>query len=138
MKYILLMQFPLWAWKTEGMATWAPEDIQKNMRFLKRFNQELSEAGELVNIEGLALPEQARMVRAGKNGAPEVTDGPFPEAKEFLAGWWIIDVESPERAYDIAARASAMPGRGGVPSNIPIEVRPVMALDSVKGDDCNR
>ena len=56
-----------------------------------------------------------------------MTDGPFPEAKEFLAGYWIVDVESTERAYAIAARASAAPGQGGEPLNMPIEVRQVMS-----------
>jgi len=72
----------------------------------------------------LAFPEQARLVRAGKDGEP-ITDGIFPESKEFLAGYWIVDVDSPERAYRIAANASAAPGRGGQPLNMPIEVRPV-------------
>ena len=76
--------------------------------------------------EGLAVPDQAKLVRAGKDGAP-ITDGVFPEAKEFLAGYWIVDVESPERAYEIAARASAAPGTGGAPMNMPIEVRQVMS-----------
>ena len=67
-------------------------------------------------------------MRAGKSGAPEVTDGPFAEAKEFLAGYWIVDVESTDRAYAIAARASAAPGKGGVPLNMPIEVRQVMSV----------
>jgi hypothetical protein len=71
------------------------------------------------------------VVRAGKNGAPEVTDGPFAEAKEFLAGYWIVDVESPTRAYEIAARASAAPGKGGIPLNMPIEVREVMSAPPV-------
>ena len=79
----------------------------------------------------LASPGQARIVRAGKNGAPEVTDGPYPEAKEFLAGFWIIDCESTDRAYAIAARASAAPGKGGVPINMPIEVREVMSAPPV-------
>ena len=65
-------------------------------------------------------------MRAGKDGAP-ITDGVFPEAKEFLAGYWIVDVESPERAYEIAARASAAPGTGGAPLNMAIEVRQVMS-----------
>jgi hypothetical protein len=73
------------------------------------------------------LPGQARIVRAGKNGAPEVTDGPFAEAKEFLAGYWIVDVDTPERAYAIAAEASAAPGPGGKPINMAIEVREVMS-----------
>jgi hypothetical protein len=65
-------------------------------------------------------------VRAGKDGRP-VTDGPFAEAKEFLAGFWIVDVDRPERAYEIAARASAAPGPGGAPLDMPIEVRQVMS-----------
>ena len=77
--------------------------------------------------EGLGGPEQMKIVRAKKDGTPALTDGPFPESKEFLAGYWIIDVESPERAYEIAARLSAIPGPGAVPANIPIEVRPVMS-----------
>ena len=77
--------------------------------------------------QGLTSPGQARIVRAGKNGAPEVTDGPCAEAKEFLAGYWIVDVDSAERAYAIAAEASAAPGPGGEPINMPIEVREVMS-----------
>jgi hypothetical protein len=65
-------------------------------------------------------------VRAGKDGVP-ITDGVFPESKEFLAGYWIVDVDSPERVYAIAAKASAAPGPGGVPLNMPIEVRPIMS-----------
>jgi hypothetical protein len=100
---------------------------------MKRFSTELKEAGELVGAEGLAPPGQARVVRAGKSGAPEVTDGPFAEAKEFLAGYWIVDVESADKAYAIAARASAAPGPGGAPLNIPIEVREVMCAPAVEG-----
>jgi len=86
----------------------------------------LKAAGELVSAEGLAWPDQARLVRADKDGAP-VTDGVFPESKEFLIGYWIIDVESPERAYHVAAQASAAPGPGGAPLNMPIEVRQIMS-----------
>jgi hypothetical protein len=75
----------------------------------------------------LAPPGQARIVRAGSQGKPDVTDGPFAETKEFLAGYWIVDVESAEQAYAIAARASAAPGPGGKPLNMPIEVREVMS-----------
>jgi len=66
-------------------------------------------------------------VRAGRTGAPEVTDGPFPETKEFLAGFWIVDVDTLERAHEIAARISAAPGKGGVPMNMPVEFREVMS-----------
>jgi len=98
---------------------------------MRTFDEELEKAGELVGGEGLAAPAQARVVRAGKNGAP-ITDGIFPEAKEFLAGYWIVDVDSPERAYEIAARASAAPGPGGAPLNMPIEVREVMSAPPVE------
>ena len=97
------------------------------LKFMKDFAHELHASGELVGAEGLASPAQARIVRAGKAGAPEVTDGPFAEAKEFLAGYWIVDCETTERAYEIAARASAAPGPGGKPLNMPIEVREVMS-----------
>ena len=89
-----------------------------------KFSQKLAAAGELVGAEGLAPPTQAKLVRAGKDGKP-VTDGVFPETKEFLAGYWIVDVPSADRAYQIAAEASAAPGMGGTPMNMPIEVREV-------------
>jgi hypothetical protein len=114
-----------------GVINWAPEDLEAHIRFMKSFNRELEDAGELVGGEGLAAPAQAKVVRAGKNGAP-ITDGIFPEAKEFLAGYWIVDVDSPKRAYEIAARASAAPGPGGAPLNMPIEVREVMSAPPVK------
>ena len=127
MKFMLMMNAPRGSSGDWGVARWPQEDLKAHIGFMRRFGQELSEAGELVGAEGLASPGQARLVRAGKNGAPEVTDGPFAEAKEFLAGYWIVDVDSPQRAYEIAARASAAPGPGGAPLNMPIEVREVMS-----------
>ena len=127
MKYILMMGM-----KTDkesmskGIMTWPKEDIQAHIGFMIGFNKELKEAGELVSAEGLAWPDQAKLVRASKDGTP-ITDGIFPEPKEFLIGYWIIDVENPERAYQVAARASAAPGPGGSPLNMPIEVRQVMS-----------
>lgn len=124
MKYILLM-----TGTKAGVDTyraWSKSDVKNHFTFLKALNKDLSESGELVANEPLAAPDQARIVRAGKNGAP-ITDGVFPEAKEFLLGYWIVDVESPERAYAIAARLSAGPGPGGVPTNMPIEVRQIMS-----------
>jgi hypothetical protein len=126
MKFMLMMNAPSgdgdW-----GVSKWSPQDFKAHIDFMVRFNKELRESGELVGAEGLALPSEARIVRAGKNGAPAVTDGPFAEAKEFLAGYWIVDVENPDQAYAIAARASAAPGPGGAPLNMPIEVRQVMS-----------
>jgi hypothetical protein len=89
------------------------------------FNKGLTQSGEFVDAQGLSLPEEARIVRA-TGGAPAVTDGPYAEAKEFLAGFWLIDVETTERAYEIAGQISAAPGKGGAPLNMPIEVRQVM------------
>jgi len=125
MKYMLMMTAPRTMW-TEYFS-WPVEDLKAQVAFMHRFNDELKASGELVSTHGLSGPEETRVVRAGKNGAPEVTDGPFPETKEFLAGFWIIDCESKERAYAIAARASTAPGKGGVPSNMPIEVREVLS-----------
>ena len=131
MKYMLMMHAPRAGWEKAGIGTWPQDDVKAHIGFMKRFSTELSEAGELVAAEGLAGPERARVVRAKANGAPEVTDGPFAEAKEFLAGYWIVDCESTERAYAIAARASAAPGKGGAPLNMPIEVREVMSAPPV-------
>lgn len=132
MKYMMMMHAPRAGWEKAGIATWPMDDIKAHIRFMKDFATELAAAGELVAAEGLASPEQARVVRAGKGGAPEVTDGPFAEAKEFLAGYWIVDVENTARAYALAARASAAPGQGGVPMNMPIEVREVMSAPPVE------
>jgi hypothetical protein len=133
MKFILMMQFPLGDWKTKGIEAWPPQDVEAHMDFLRRFNKELTEAGEFVRTEGLGGPEQMKVVRAKKDGTPAITDGPFAESKEVLAGYWVIDVESPQRAYEIAARASAAPGPGGAPLYMAIEVRPVM-MSSTTGD----
>lgn len=124
MKYILMMNVPHGG--PYQIASWPKKDIEAHLAFMKSFNKKLSAAGELVAAEGLAGPDQAKRVRAGKDGKP-ITDGVFPESKEFLAGYWIVDVDSPERAYHIAAEASAAPGPGGAPLNMAIEVREVMS-----------
>ena len=126
MKFMLMMNAPRGTGDWD-VAKWPPQDLKTHIEFMGRFAKELTASGEWVSGEGLAEPKQARLVRAGKGGAPEVTDGPFAEAKEFLAGYWIVDVESPEQAYAIAARASAAPGPGGKPLNMAIEVREVMS-----------
>jgi hypothetical protein len=124
MKYMLMMNAPRGG--AFAIAGWPKKDIEAHIAFMMEFGKNLRQSGELVAAEGLAGPDQARLVRAGKDGTP-ITDGVFPEAKEFLAGYWIVDVENPERAYAIAAAASAAPGPGGVPLNMPIEVRQVMS-----------
>jgi hypothetical protein len=124
MKYMLMMHTP-----TGGpyqIASWPREDLVRHIEFMKTFLQGLAGKGELAGAEGLAGPDQAKLVRAGKDGKP-VTDGVFPETKEFLAGYWIVDVDSPERAYEIAAEASLAPGVGGAPLYLSVEVRQVMS-----------
>jgi hypothetical protein len=123
MKYILMMHTPKGPY---NIATWPKQDIQAHIAFMMNLNKELKQSGELVGAEGLAGPDTAKLVRAGKDGTP-ITDGVFPETKEFLAGYWIIDVDGPNRAFEVAARASSAPGPGGQPLSIPIEVRQVMS-----------
>lgn len=123
MKYILMMNTMK---AGHGVPAWPKKDLQAHIAFMIGLNKELHERGELVSAEGLSFPDQAKLVRAGKDGLP-ITEGVFPESKEFLAGFWIIDVDSAERAYAIAAKVSAAPGPGGAPLNMPIEVRPVMS-----------
>lgn len=129
MKYMLLMQ------ASERIAappihTWGPADVGAHIQFMHDFNEKLVADGEFVDGQGLAGPEDAKVVRATKTGTPEVTDGPFPESKEFLAGYWIVDVDGLDRAVEIAAAISVAPGPGGVPLNLPIEVRQVMTAPS--------
>jgi hypothetical protein len=127
MKFILMMNAPRGTGDWD-IFSWTPEAREAHAAHMQRLNAELREAGELVAVEGLAAPAHARIVRAptSKGGEPVVTDGPFPESKEFLAGYWIVDVENAKQAYAIAARASAAPGPRGETMYIPIEVREVM------------
>ena len=123
MKYILMMNHP--GKGAYEVMSWPEEDLKRHIGFMKTFAKKLAAAGELVMAEGLGTPDQAKLIRAGKDGAP-MTDGVFPESKEFLVGFWIVDVETTERALAIAAEASAAPGRGGKPLNLGLVVRQVM------------
>jgi len=125
MKFMLMMNTP--GGGPYQIAKWPPAAITAHIEFMKQFGKKLTANGELVAAEGLAGPDQARLVKAGKDGAP-ITDGVFPEAKEFLAGYWIVDVDTAERAYALAAEASMAPGPGGAPLHLPIEVREVMSV----------
>ena len=126
MKFMLMMHTPRGTGEYQ-LSGWKPEEFRAHIQFMKDLNRELREAGELVGGEGLAPPGQARIVRSYGEGPPEVTDGPFAESKEFLAGYWIVDVENAERAYAIAGKASTVLGPGGKPFGIAIEVRQVMS-----------
>ena len=126
MKYMLLMSSA----PVEGVPPihqWTPEEVKASGGHMGQIYQELTESGELLGAEALSGPEAAKIVTSDGANAPVVTDGPFPEAKEFLAGFWMVDVDSEQRAIEIAARTSAAPGPGGRPTRRPIEVRPIMS-----------
>lgn len=125
MRFMMMMHAPRGT-GVYAINDWSPEDFKAHMAFMHSFNREMADAGERVMAEGLAAPGAARLIRAGKGGAP-ATDGPFAESKEFLVGFWIVEVDSIERAVALAAKASTAPGPGGVPLNMPIELRQVMS-----------
>jgi hypothetical protein len=109
------------------MTEWEPGDVKAHIDFQQAMNAELLERGELVDAQGLAGPDKARFVVSDGVGAPVITDGPFPETKELLAGYRLVDVETADRAIEIAAQASAAPGPNGAPVRQPIEVRQVLS-----------
>jgi hypothetical protein len=127
MKYILLMAGTRAG--VQGYHAWSKQDIEAHMAVLHGINKDLAASGEFVATQGLADPREARVVYGEKNGVP-VTDGVFPESKEFLLGYWIVDVASAERAYAIAGRISAAAGPEGKPTNMPIEVRQFATYES--------
>lgn len=131
MRYMLMMNAPRGDGDWQVM-TWSPEDLKTHIGFMRDLNVDLKAAGELVTAEGLAAPGEAKLIRMSKSGGPPVTDGVFPESKEFLAGFWIVDVDSTQRAYEIAAKVSSAPGPGGKPLVIPVEVRQVMSAPPVE------
>ena len=104
------------------MDRWTPDEITAHVQYMRDFASRLEETGEYV--DGQALAPEGTFVRYDGEGRPPVTDGPFPETKELIAGWMVIDVDSDERAYEAAASLSAAPGQGGRPIHEWIEVRP--------------
>jgi hypothetical protein len=126
MKFMLLQAYGGVKAEIPPMTEWTPEDVNAHIKFQKDLNAELRERGELVDARGLASPSLAKFVVSDGGASPVITDGPFSESKELLAGYRMIDVESLERALEIAALGSAAPGPGGVPIEQEIEVREVM------------
>jgi hypothetical protein len=127
MRFMLLQNYGAVESDCPPMTEWSGEDIKAHIAFQHALNTELLERGELVDAQGLAGPEVARFVVSDGVSAPVVTDGPYPESKELLAGYRLIDVEMAERAIEIAAQASAAPGMNGMPIRQPIEVRQVLS-----------
>lgn len=106
------------------MDQWAPEEIEAHMKYMSDFAEKLRESGEFVDAQ--ALSQEGTFVRYGGPGRPPVTDGPFAETKDLIAGWMIIDVDSYERALDVAGELSAAPGQGGEPIYEWLEIRPFL------------
>ncbi|MEY2581641.1 MAG: hypothetical protein QOE09_1490 [Ilumatobacteraceae bacterium] len=127
MRFMLLQNYGEVESGCVPMTEWSPEDVRAHIDFQHALNHELTELGELVDAQGLAGPDQAKFVVSDGASAPVITDGPYPESKELLAGYRLIDVETLERAIEIAAKASAAPGPKGVPVRQPIEVRQALS-----------
>jgi hypothetical protein len=127
MRFMLLQNYGEVGSGCAPMNEWTPADIRAHIDFQHELNAELLGSGELVDAQGLAGPDQARFVVSDGSSAPVITDGPFPESKELLAGYRLVDVDSLDRALEIAARSSAAPGPEGVPIQQPIEVREVLS-----------
>jgi hypothetical protein len=122
MKFMVQMNVKKGPYQMEG---WSPDDIKRMVGFMDQLNADLQASGQWVVAEGLVSPEEARLVIAKADGSPSVTDGPFAESKEFIAGFWIIEAKNADEAYKFAARVSSCPGPGGKPMNMPVEVRQV-------------
>jgi hypothetical protein len=124
-KFLLMVNFDNGVTDT-NMDEWEPDEVRAHLNHYEVLGKELTDSGEQIQFMALADPRLAKIVRSDGSSAPVVTDGPYPRSKEVLAGFQVIDVESAERAIEIAARVSAVPGPGGVPIQQPIEVREVM------------
>lgn len=122
MKFMVQMNVKRGPYQMEG---WSQEDVKRMVGFMDDLNRDLKSRGQWVVAEGLVSPDQAKLVKANDDGSPSVTDGPFAESKEFIAGFWIITVKDADEAYQFAARVSSCPGPGGKPLNMPVEVRAV-------------
>jgi hypothetical protein len=105
--------------------SWSPEDFAAMTSFMQAFNNELVEAGELVETRGLAAPVHTRRLGA-QNGVPFVTDGPYAETQEVLAGYWIVECDGFDRATEIAGRLAECPAPAQVVANAYADVRPIM------------
>ncbi|MEU3922456.1 YciI family protein [Streptomyces sp. NPDC002659] len=131
MKYLVMIQGSQADYEAmRGQASgnspaWSEKEIQAMFAFMGEVNNDLSESGELVDGNGLAEPAHTRFVSVGEDGRPVITDGPYGETKELLAGYWVLDCESLERVTEIAARVATCPGPEGAPV-YPVVIRPIL------------
>jgi hypothetical protein len=107
------------------MDQWTPEEVTNHIQFMRDFAAKLEKTGEFVDAQ--ALQPGGSWVRYDGEGKPPVVDGPFAETKELIAGWMVIDVDTQERAFELAGQLSASPGPNGEPIREWLEVRPFMA-----------
>jgi hypothetical protein len=107
------------------MDQWTPDEVTAHMEFQREVSRILTDSGEFVDARALS-PQGSWVQYGGPDAAPVVTDGPFPETKELIAGWYLVDVDSEARAHEVAALVSRAPGQGGEPIYEWLEVRPVM------------
>ena len=126
MRFMLLQNYGGVESGCAPMYEWTADEIRAHVEFQQELNRRLEELGELIDAQGLAGPDDARFVVSDGSGSPLVTDGPYPESKELLAGYRVVEVDTPERAVEIAALISAAPGQGGAPIQQRIEVRQIM------------
>ena len=127
MRYMLIQNYGGVEGDCAPMPEWTAEEIAAHVAFQQALNAQLLERGEFVDAQGLGTPDRAKSVVVDAAGATVVTDGPYPESKELLAGYRIVDVDTPERAIAIAEAASAAPGQGGRPLLQRIELREVLS-----------
>jgi hypothetical protein len=104
---------------------WGEEELQAMFAYMGAINDDLSETGEFVDGQGLAEPAQTRLVTLGDDGKAVITDGPYGETKELLAGYWVLECESLERVTEIAERVARCPQPAGAP-DYPVVIRPIM------------
>jgi hypothetical protein len=129
MKYMIMLyasqqEYELMAGKPTDQPSWSSDDVAAMFAFMEAWNQELVDSGEFVEAHGLAAPVHTRRIHGLKDGVPVVTDGPYPETQEVLAGYTIVDCESFDRATEIAARIAKAPSPGDVNSAY-VDVRPI-------------
>ncbi|NLU75236.1 hypothetical protein HCC61_21625 [Streptomyces sp. HNM0575] len=130
MKYLVMVQGTQADYEAQagkpgaGLPTWSEKDMQTMFQHMGAINNDLAETGEFIDAQGLAEPARTRLVSAGTDGKPVITDGPYGETKEVIAGYWLLECESLERVTEIAARVTRCPVPEGA-NTYPVVIRPL-------------